>query len=305
MPELPDWITVSDRRIRLRVTRPAGNPAASIQVLHGLAEHGARYTRFADEAAARGYLVVAQDHRGHGPDCPDGELGHYADRHGWDKVVADVAAVNAAIRQQLPDVPTVLLGHSMGSFIAQSFCMRHPDAIDALLLSGSNWPKRTEVRAARALAWLIGTFRGKRSPATLLDRLSFGNFNDAFSPNRTRFDWLSRDTAEVDRYIADPLCGFVASNGLWFDFLGGILEVSRDDAIARLPAGLPVLIFGGELDPVGGARGLTQLADRYRTAGLADVELVIYPDGRHEMLNEINRDQVTADVLDWIDRILR
>ena len=298
---LPEFVAADGRRIRLRECRPDGEAAGVIQILHGLAEHSARYDRFAADAAAAGYLVVTHDHRGHGPDHGGERLGHFADDGGWQRVVGDVAAVNAAIRQAASDVPLTLLGHSMGSYVAQSFLMQHPQSADRLILSGTTWPDRREVRLARWLAQLVALVRGKRRQAFLLDRMSFGKFNDRFAPVRTPFDWLSRDEAEVDRYVDDPLCGFVASNRLWIDLLGGLLEIGTREALSRIPAGLPILILGGEADPVGGRSGLARLADEYRATGHDDVTLKIYPGARHEMLNESNRSEVTADILGWLN----
>ena len=299
--ELPARVDNEGREIDLRRWPAAEETAGVIQILHGLAEHSARYDRFARAANERGYAVVAHDHRGHGPQFAPDALGHFADRDGWARVVDDVDAVTRSIRETIGDKPIVLLGHSMGSYIAQSYVMRYPARIQRLILSGSTWPNRFEVRVARLIAALIAAVRGPGSPGALMDRLSFGKFNDRFQPNRTAFDWLSRDAAEVDRYIDDPLCGHLSSNRLWVDLLGGLLEISRPASIAGIADDLPVLITGGAVDPVGGAGALSRLADAYRKAGKTKVTLKLYPDGRHEMLNEINRDEVTRDILDWIE----
>jgi alpha-beta hydrolase superfamily lysophospholipase len=298
---LPDRIENEGRQIDLRVWPAGDGTRGVIQVLHGLAEHSARYDRYARAANERGYSVVAHDHRGHGPQYAPDALGHFADRDGWSKVVSDVDAVNRIVRQQFPDVPLILLGHSMGSYIAQSYVMRHAGRIERLILSGSTWPNRIEVRVARLIAGLMASLRGPASPGTLMDRLSFGKFNDRFKPNRTPFDWLSRDQAEVDRYIDDPLCGHLSSNRLWFDLLGGLLEISKRSSLAAVANDLPILISGGALDPVGGAAALSRLAEAYRQSGNTAVSLKLYAAGRHEVLNETNRDEVTKDILDWID----
>lgn len=301
---LPASVTSDDREIPLYHWPADASPRAVVQVLHGLAEHAGRYERFARSLNERGLTVVAHDHRGHGPAYAEKGLGHFADRDGWSKVIADAFSVQTAIRAALPATPLVLLGHSMGSYIAQAFCMRHPGTIDALILSGSTSPNRTEVQVARAIAWLLGMTLGATSEGRLLDRMSFGKFNDRFRPNRTTFDWLSRDDVEVDRYINDPLCGAISSQRLWFDLLGGLLDISAADSPARIPESLPILILGGELDPVGGEKALAQLADAYRRSGHSTVDLRVYEDGRHEMLNETNRDDVTADILSWTERQL-
>ena len=298
---LPTRIESEGRDIDVRSWPSADTTRGVIQILHGLAEHSARYERFARAANERGYAVVAHDHRGHGPQYAPDALGHFADRGGWTRVLGDVDAVTKAIRSAMAESPLVLLGHSMGSYIAQSYVLRYPDRIQRLVLSGSTWPNRLEVRIARLIASLLAATRGPSSPGTLMDRLSFGKFNDRFQPNRTSFDWLSRDTSEVDRYIDDPLCGHVSSNRLWADLLGGLLEISRPDSLRSIASDLPILIAGGALDPVGGAGALSRLAEAYRNAGNTDVSLKLYPEGRHEMLNETNRDEVTRDILDWID----
>lgn len=276
------------------------SPTAIVQILHGLAEHPARYGRFAAACLGKGYAVIAHNHRGHGENCPDEELGFFAGHNGWQHVISDVHKVNSEIRRRYPGVPLVLLGHSMGSFIAQGFLMQHPSGADALILSASNLPPAMQVWTGHWLARFIGWRRGKRERSELLNKLGFGEFNKRFAPNRTDYDWLSRDENEVDRYARDPLCGFDSSNGLWADLTGALLKIGKPASLRKIPAGLPVLITGGEKDPVGGIKGMTVLADAYRQSGHDKVTLRTYPDGRHEMLNEINRDDFTKDVLAWI-----
>lgn len=273
---------------------------AVVQVLHGLGEHAARYERFAVECVANGYAVVAHNHRGHGETCDGDSLGHFADESGWDKVIADAKLVQDDVLTRFPGVPLVLMGHSMGSYIAQSFVMRHAENVDALILSASTWSPRLKAWLGHMVAGLLAWRQGARAKSAFLDRMSFGDFNRRFAPNRTDFDWLSRDEAEVDSYIADPLCGAPSSNRLWQDVTGGLLEITSRKALRKIPGSLPVLITGGELDPVGGAGRLGRLADQYRVSGHGDVTLKVYPGGRHEMLNETNRDEVSADLLAWI-----
>ena len=294
-------VTSQDRSIAARWWLPPGTPKGVIQVLHGLAEHIDRYDRFAAACNERGFAVVGHNHRGHGEDATT--LGHFADANGWTRVVDDADAVHKAVRARFADRPVTVLGHSMGSYIAQSFVMRRQPNIVALILSGSTWPNRGQVRLAHWLARLIIAFGRPTKPGGLFDKLSFGEFNKAFTPNRTDFDWLSRDNGEVDRYMADHLCGAPSSVGLWRDLSGGLLEISDLRRLAQIANDLPILILGGELDPVGGARALPKLAAAYSDSGHGNVQLTLYPEGRHEMFNEINRDDVTADVLTWIERV--
>ena len=298
-------ITAADGRdVRIRRWEPPddAHPSAIVQVLHGLGEHMDRYERFAAACCEQGFAVVGHDHRGHGPSCDPRYLGHFADRGGWNKVVNDAIAVQRFAYEVWHDTPIVLFGHSMGSFIAQSVAAREPGRIKALVLSASTFSQRRRLHVGRLLARLVMLRSGGRGKSPLLNRLGLGGFNRRFAPNRTEFDWLSRDAAEVDRYVADPCCGMALSNLLWHDFLAGLLEVTALSTLRRIPEALPILITGGESDPLGGKRGQTMLFRAYQRTGHTDVELKLYPHGRHEMLNETNRDEFTWDVLQWIER---
>jgi alpha-beta hydrolase superfamily lysophospholipase len=283
----------------------AAEPAAIVQILHGLGEHPARYDRFANACCKQGYAVYAHNHRGHGENCVENELGHFADSDGWNNVISDVLGVQQEIRHRHPRSTLVLLGHSMGSYIAQDFVKQNPRNVNALILSGSSLPRRRQLVPGHLIARLIAWRQGTRAKSELLNKMGFGEFNKHFVPNRTAFDWLSRDDAEVDSYVADPLCGADSSNGLWVDLTGALLRVRRRRWIRKIPQALPILITGGAVDPVGGQAGMGRLADAYRRTGHRNVALKVYPDGRHEMLNEINREDVTADLLHWIGSVVR
>lgn len=273
---------------------------ALVHVLHGLAEHPARYERFARHCNARKIAVAAHSHRGHGENCPANDLGHFADEDGWNKVITDAALVQRHLRSQLPDTAIVLLGHSMGSYIAQSFMIRGEGSASALILSASSFNSRLQLRLGHWLAAIESIRSGKKGKSAILDKMGFGAFNKAFSPNRTAFDWLSRDRDEVDKYVADPLCGADSSNRLWFDLTGGLLEVSSSKALQKIRSDLPILITGGADDPASGQKGLTRLSQKYIGTGHNQTTLKIYPQGRHEMLNEINRDRFSEDLTQWM-----
>lgn len=282
--------------------RPASHEArAVVQILHGMGEHAARYERFALACNSSGIAAVLHDHRGHGR---ADESGHFADAGGWQKVVDDAFQVRRYIEKYYPQHPVVLLGHSMGSFIAQSVVMRHDDSFAALILSGSTLASRIRLHASLLVARAFAVIAGKREKSAFLNQAGLGNFNRSFRPNRTDYDWLSRDESEVDRYVADALCGGQFSNQFWADLTAGILDVSDVRSLNAIRNDLPILITGGEVDPVGGHAGLEKLAKAYRKTGHHAVSLTVYPDARHEMLNEINRDEVTADILAWIAQVL-
>jgi alpha-beta hydrolase superfamily lysophospholipase len=290
--------TLDGHDIHLRIWQSDGESAGIIQLLHGLGEHIDRYDRFAAAAIARGFVVCAHNHRGHGGHS--GDAGYFADKNGWHLVVDDAHIAHEHIREQFPGLPIVMLGHSMGSYVAQVFAMHYGATLSGLLLSGSMWPRRAKLLPAILIAWFESLRIGKRGRSALLDKLGFGNFNRRFEPARTEMDWLSRDEHEVDRYVADPLCGGPYTCGLWLNLLGALYELGSDHALNRIPADLPILITGGSDDPVGGEDSMTRLIMHYAQTGHQRVTMKLYPDGRHEMLNETNRDEVTHDWLEWI-----
>lgn len=259
-------------------------PRAIVQIAHGMGEHALRYAPLAAKLVAAGYAVYANDHRGHGATAPDKEaLGDFG-TGGFDAVVSDLSVVAAAAREEHPGLPLILLGHSMGSFAAQYFALDNSGEIAGLVLSGSS-----------ALDMLAASLA---DPAAVqLDSA----FNAAFEPARTPFDWLSRDAAEVDKYIADPLCGFtVTPEGLATIFA----EAERAATPTSVRPDLPILILAGEDDPLNAKLELLHLlARRYREAGVRDVETQFYPGGRHEMFNETNRDEVAQNLVGWLNRV--
>lgn len=296
--------TTDDCSLHVHRWHGAAPPRAVLMVAHGLAEHGGRYGRFAEALLAAGIEVYAHDQRGHGLSSEPALLGHFADEDGWDKLVRDLAALNHHIRQQHPGAPIFLFAHSMGSYVAQSYLMRHSCSLQGAILSGSNYQPLALYRSAELVARFERWRQGPRGRSALIEWLSFGAFNKAFKPARTRFDWLSRDATEVDRYIADPLCGFRCSNQLWLDLLGGLQQITPVEHLAQIDSQLPLLIIGGNRDPVSQGHRLDDLADALRTAGMQDITLRLYADARHELLNETNREEITADLLCWLQQRL-
>lgn len=282
-------------------------PKAVIQIAHGMAEHSARYAWLASELNEAGYAVYAHDHRGHGETAvrqrlPHGFLAHQA---GWQKVVDDVALVNRHIRATHQGLPIFLLGHSMGSHVGQSYLIRYGDSVDAAMLSGTTGATGP-MRYVGKLVALIERFRvGKAGASAILDASSYDAFNKPFKPARTRFDWLSRDAEQVDAYVDDPWCGFSCSPQMWSDLLGGIGFNERDAHLQRIPKCLPIWLITGAADSSnGGEAGVRALEARYKKAGIQQVDVTVYPEGRHEMFNETNRQQVAADCIAWFDERL-
>src|SRR5262245_51411482 len=283
---------------------PHESAKAVVQIAHGWGEHAGRYARVAEALCREGYAVYANDHRGHGRTArTPADLGFFAERDGWNICVRDLWQLHQHIARSHRGVPIVMFGHSMGSFMTQQFISEHGDALAGAVLSGSNGAPPASARAGVLLAHFERLRRGQRGKSPLMKRLIFGAFNKPFEPARTPFDWLSRDVGEVDRYIADPLCGgFESTVQLYIDILSSLPDVGRPSRQARIPKTLPIYIFGGTRDPVGSNIG--QLLEAYRAAGLENVQHRFYPNGRHESLNEINRDEVTGDLVRWLNSIV-
>ncbi|TCV66928.1 alpha/beta hydrolase [Pseudomonas fluorescens] len=299
------WLTATDHsRLFVNQWLPETAPLAVIMLAHGMAEHSGRYARLAQALCDAGYGVYGMDLRGHGKTGEEATLGHFADEDGWAKVVGDLASLNHHIGQQHPDTPILLLGHSMGSYIAQGYLLHHSASLHGAILSGSNFQPVTLYRSARLIARFERRRQGATGRSALIEWLSFGSFNKKFKPTRTPFDWLSRDPVEVDKYVQDPLCGFRCTNQLWIDLLGGLQQISKASNLAQIDPGLPLLVIGGECDPVSEGKRLKDLAYALRDAGSQHLQLTIYPQARHELFNETNRDEVTADVLAWIAQAL-
>jgi alpha-beta hydrolase superfamily lysophospholipase len=277
-----------------------------VHISHGMAEHAARYARLAEALVGAGYAVYANDHRGHGKTAkgPE-ELGAFGPG-GFRRVVQDLEQLIVLEKSESPGLPVVLFGHSMGSFLAQSFMIDAGTAIRGAVLSGSSGKPNLLASAGRLVARLERARLGAGGKSQLLTSLSFDAFNKAFKPTRTGFDWLSRDPVEVDKYIADPLCGFPVTTQLWVDLLDATADIARPDRQASVPKDLPVYIFAGSEDPVGEkTKSLEQLIGAYQRAGVKDVTHKFYPGARHETVNETNRDEVTRDLVAWLDKHVR
>ncbi len=277
-----------------------------VQISHGMAEWAYRYDYFAKALNREGYIVYANDHRGHGLTAPSMEdVGYISDNDGFFDKVEDMRELNQLIREEHPSLPVVLFGHSMGSFLSQRYIQLYGSDLVGVILSGSNGKQGPIINLGIALAYLEMKFKGRRHRSRLLDKLSFGSYNRAFPDNRTKFDWLSRDEKLVDRYIEDPYCGGIFTSSFFYDFLRGLKMITRRKNLEAVPKNLPIYIFSGSMDPVGGfGKGVEKLKEMYETHGLKEVSLVLYPEGRHEMLNEINRDEVIEDIVRWLNKIL-
>ena len=282
---------------------PEGKPIAVVQIVHGVAEHTARYEEFAAFLAAKGFLVVAEDHMGHGGSVGDeGKLGHF--HGGWHKAVADAHRLLSYTRMECPDVPYILLGHSMGSFMVRTMLCKYPKCgIDAAILSGTAWMHRGIINSGIAAATLVGKRQGVDTPSKFLNNMMFGSYNSRIEHPRTGHDWLTRDKKIVDAYVADPLCGFTMTPGLAKDMLTGLLYIQEPANLAKMNKELPVLFLAGADDPVGSyGEGVKRAAQAFTQAGMEQVTVRLYPLCRHEVLNELNREEVYGYILSWLKK---
>lgn len=279
----------------------AGKPKAAVQIVHGAAEHALRYERFAKFLNEAGYVVYADDHRGHGKTAGDLAKAGIAGADGWEGMLKDERQLSEIIQKENPGLPLFLFGHSMGSFMGQQYIQRWGDLLKGVVLSGTTG---LPVIPPEALPAMQQAAAGDGRDLVPQGPGLFAALNAPFEPAKTPFDWLSRDEAEVQKYIDDPWCGFAFSNGLSYGMARGINEMIDPQKQALVPKSLPVLIMGGAMDPVGAYNGEQVLAERFRDLGIQDVQLILYPQGRHEMLNETNRDEVHADLARWLDEHL-
>ena len=306
MPVFRDFYYESStgkNQIHARICTPDGTPRGIVQIAHGIAEHINRYEDFMRFLAENGFVAVGNDHLGHGKSIARlEEQGIFAENGGWNYVVEDMKKLRELVTEQFPNLPYVFFGHSMGSFLTRTFLILHPDLYDAAILSGTGHQSPALVNGGFLAAELMTKLKGPRSSGQALNDMAFGSYCKRIENPRTPFDWLSRDSETVDRYIADPLCGFVCKTSLYRDMMGGLKFLTSQKNINKMNKDAPIYFMSGAEDPVGDyGAGVETAYKAFCRAGLKDVMIRLYPGGRHEMLNELNRDDVMQDILNWLN----
>lgn len=306
MPAFSDFYfrsSTARNTIRARKCVPDGAPRAVVQIVHGIAEHIERYDDFMRFLAENGIVAVGDDHLGHGKSVTEpGDLGFFNDKDGWDYAVMDEERLHDQMREEYPDVPYIFFGHSMGSFLTRTLIIKCPDKYDAAILSGTGHQSKALVYAGGLLANLTVKLKGARADGQQLNDVAFGTYLSHITDPRTPFDWLTRDVAAVDKYIADPMCGFVCTSSLYRDMMDGVKFITTQSNIDKMDKTKPIYFMSGAEDPVGDyGVGVDRAYKAFCKAGLHDVKIRLYPGGRHEMLNETNHLEVYKDILDWIN----
>lgn len=282
---------------------PEGDVRAVLQISHGVAEYILRYEPFAEYLTARGFAVAGHDHLGHGGSVAEGAARlYFGPRGSWSWVVDDLYTRRQLAGKRFPGVPCFLLGHSMGSFLARTYLIRYPGTVDGAVLMGTGQQSPALIAGGKAVAAAESARIGEDRASPLVEKLAFGAYNKRFAPNRTSNDWLSVSTENVDRYLADPLCGGTPTSGLFREMLGGLTFIAKPENLKRMNLNTPVLFISGEMDPVGDCgRGVKKAFRSFQKAGVRDVSLQLYPELRHEILCEDCRETVYGDIFQWLE----
>lgn len=283
---------------------PAGDEDVRcvVQIVHGMSEYVERYEEFAEYLTSKGIVVTGEDHMGHGKSVgKDGKFGYFCEQDPATVLVRDVHRLKKATQAIYPNVPYIIMGHSMGSFITRNYMFRYGTGIMGAIIMGTGMPDKKLMAVSKAVAGVQKTFLGSRHVSELINKLAFGKYNAEIPNSRTDFDWLSRDTARVDRYIADPLCGFTFTVNGFATLFELIMRLHQPENLERIPTKMPVLFVSGTADPVGDyGKGVNRAYESLRSVGLENLQLKMYEGGRHELLNETNRSEVAQDIYRWI-----
>lgn len=306
MPTFKDFYfnsSTGKNKIHARMCVPDAEPRAIVQIIHGIAEYIGRYDEFMSFLADNGIIAVGTDHLGHGKSIESEEqTGFFAYDNGWDYVVRDEEVLRLAMHENYPELPIIVFGHSMGSFMTRTLLIRYPDAFNAAIISGTGNQGAALVNGGLFMGNLVTGLRGAHHYSKFLNNLAFGSYNKIYENPKTEYDWLSRDEANVQKYIDDPLCGFIPSCSLFRDMMTGVKFITNKKNLTAMNKDMPVYFMSGDMDPVGECgKGVQKAYNNFIDAGMKDVSIKLYPGGRHEMLNEINKDEVYADILAWLN----
>ena len=282
---------------------PEGDVRGVVQIAHGMVEFIGRYDRFARVLAEHGFYVTGNDHLGHGKSVTgESKLGYFAKQNGNLCVIADMHHLREKTARTYPDVPYFLFGHSMGSFLVRQYIEMHGEGLAGAVIMGTGYQPKQTLNAGILLTNILAKTKGDHHRSNLVNNMALGSYNKSFEPARTPADWLTRDEAIVDAYVAEPLCQFIFTVNGYNNLFRGMRYAQEPQNLAKIPKDLPVLVVSGAKDPVGNfGKGPEQVAQSYRETGIRDVTCKLYPEDRHELLNELDKETVDGDILSWFE----
>ena len=283
---------------------PEGEIKAVLQIVHGISEYVGRYAPFAEFLNEHVFAVIGHDHLGHGKSVAEGApMIYFGEEDGWKNVVDDVHKLRLMGGEKFPGVPYFIMGHSMGSFITRTYLIRYPGEVSGAIIMGTGQQSPLLIAGGKLVAKMVGGKGGYDKTSDMVTNLAFGSYNKSFAPARTNFDWLSVNEENVDRYIADPLCGGDATVGLFRDMLGGLSFIRKQENVNKMDKAKPVLFISGDKDPVGDmGKGVKAAYETFKKAGISDLSLKLYPGLRHEILNEREKQEVYDYILGWLEK---
>ena len=275
-----------------------------VQIVHGMVEYVDRYDDFARFLCENGYIVVGEDHLGHGDSVrSESEWGYFTKYDGFNYIIKDLHTLHLKQAREFPDLPYFFLGHSMGSFLTRIYISYYGKSLAGAIIMGTGNQPPALALIGKGLSSLIALFKGEKYRSRFINNLAFGSYNRRFKPARTPYDWLTKDKAIVDEYRKDPRCTFIFTISAYKELFDGVMYVGKKSNIGKTPKELPLLLTSGAQDPVGGfGKGVIHVYDMYKAAGIDDVSIKLYDDDRHEILNETDRAQVYQDILAWLVR---
>ena len=294
-----DWKT----KLHGIIWAPETAPRAIVQIAHGMVEHVERYEGFAEFLNAHGILVAGNDHLGHGFSYKEEEnKGYFAKEKGDICALQDLHRMTLLLQKKYPDIPHFLFGHSMGSFFTRRYLCMYPNEIDGAIISGTGWQPVPVLKGGMAVVKLLSLLNGDRFRSKFVTAMAFGNINKAFEPVKTSKDWLTRDVAVAEKYLADPKCGFLFTLNGYRALFRSMLLAQDMEQLQKMDEDLPVLFISGEMDPVGDfGKGVKKAVNAFYASGMKDVECILYPEARHELTNELNKEEVFQDILEWLE----
>lgn len=304
MEQTTTYITSHDgQKIFLRIWNQVEKPKGIVQIIHGMAEHSARYETFALFLNKKGYIIYADDHRGHGHSLTEEEVFGYIGENGFQKIVKDEQLISELIKNKYPQLPLFIFAHSFGSFIGQEYIIQYSEKIDGMILSGSAKQNGLDVKMGRVLATFQNTVFDDKKEAKLIDQLSFGSFNKKFKDQKPTSSWLTRDAKVVDQYKKDELSGFVSPINFYYELFHTFKSLYQTKRLKKIEKDLPLLIISGDMDPVGKyGKAVQALYEQYVQLDLENVNIKLFKDARHELVNELNNQEVFSYIDDWLQQ---